>query len=225
MATITEATPVAQGSPILALIQGMRPKQWTKNIFVFIALVFTNNIPTSLNQPTRWHMLGITLLAFAIFCLVSSAIYLINDICDREQDKLHPDKARRPIASGRLSVNLAGLAAAILALVPTAAAFVINLRFGFITLGYLILQLGYTFVLKHMVLIDVFAIAGGFVFRAVAGAFAIGVPNSVWLLVCTLQLALFLGFGKRRNELISLAEDAHNHRRNLAEYTVPLLDQ
>jgi 4-hydroxybenzoate polyprenyltransferase len=103
--------------------------------------------------------------------------------------------------------------------------FLINTSFGYVAAGYFILQIAYTFVLKHMVLLDVFAIAGGFVFRAIGGGFAISVPNSVWLLVCTLMLALFLGFGKRRHELVSLAEEAPNHRKNLALYTVPFLDQ
>lgn len=231
-ATATESVPptLPQSSanplqlPIL-LIEAMRPKQWAKNLFVLVALVFTDNIPRSLSDSARWALFGTTVKAFFLFCLVSGAIYLINDVFDREQDRLHPEKRKRPIASGRLSPNLALAVAVLIAAASLVAGFGINVRFAVVLISYFALQLAYTWALKHMVLLDVFAIAGGFVFRAVAGAFAIGVPNSLWLLVCTLQLALFLGFGKRRHELVSLAEDASSHRRNLEHYTVPLLDQ
>jgi len=215
--------PIPGGIPG-ALLAAMRPKQWPKNLFVFVALVFTNQIPASLHDP-RWRVLGIASLAFLLFCIVSGSIYLLNDVFDREQDRLHPLKRKRPIASGQLPVPIAIAAAIVLGLGGVAAGYLINTRFGLVISGYLALQVAYTFVLKHHVLLDVFAIAGGFVFRAVAGAYAIVVPNSVWLLVCTLQLALFLGFGKRRHELTSLAEEAANHRRNLAHYSVPFLDQ
>jgi len=220
----TLSTKERGGIPV-ALLLAMRPKQWSKNLFVFIALVFTNNIPTSLHDSHKLRMLGIALAAFGLYCLISGAVYLMNDVFDREQDRLHPDKRNRPIASGRLPWQIALFAAVLFGVGGTAVSYLINLRFGVVTTGYLLLQIAYTFSLKHHVLIDVFAIAGGFVFRAAAGAFAISVPNSVWLLVCTLQLALFLGFGKRRHELVSLADDAADHRRNLAFYSVPLLDQ
>ena len=208
----------------LALLLAMRPKQWTKNLFVFIALVFTNQIPTSLTDP-KWRSVGISTLAFVLFCVISGAIYLMNDVFDREQDRLHPEKRLRPIASGRLPWQAAIVASILFGLGGVAASFLINQKFGMVAAGYLVLQILYTFVLKHMVLLDVFAIAGGFVFRAIAGGYAIAVPNSVWLLVCTLMLALFLGFGKRRHELVSLADEAANHRKNLAQYSVPFLDQ
>lgn len=208
-----------------ALLEGLRPKQWTKNAFVFAALVFTNNIPLSLHQGHRWRLLALATAAFVLFCLVSGAVYLVNDVADREQDRIHPHKRNRPVASGRLPVWAAIFWAVIFGIGGTAAAFLVNVSFGLITAGYLALQLAYTFVLKHEVLIDVFAIAAGFVLRAAAGALAISVPISVWLLICTLQLALFLGFGKRRHELIMLAHEARNHRRNLQHYTVNLLDQ
>jgi 4-hydroxybenzoate polyprenyltransferase len=210
---------------LVALLLAMRPKQWTKNLFVYIAVIFTNNIPTSFNDPVRWRNFGIATAAFFLFCLVSGSVYLMNDVADREQDKLHPEKSKRPIASGRLPWQLAALAGVVFGLGGVATAFLFNLKFGLVTLGYFLLQIAYTYGLKHMVLLDVFAIAMGFVLRAVAGAFAIQVPNSVWLLVCTLQLALFLGFGKRRHELVSLAEDASSHRRILSQYSVPFLDQ
>ncbi len=209
---------------ILALIAAMRPKQWTKNLFVFVAIIFTNNLPSSI-PDARWRLLGLTICAFVLYCLVSGGTYLMNDVIDREQDRLHPEKRNRPIASGRLPWQLASAASAVCCVGGVSASFLINRGFGFITLAYLALQISYTFVLKHHVLIDVFAIAAGFVFRAVAGGLALGVPISVWLLVCTLQLSLFLGFGKRRHELVSLAENARSHRRNLEFYTIPLLDQ
>ena len=212
------------GGVLGALLLGMRPKQWPKNLFVFVALVFTNQIPTSLHDP-RWRIVGIASAAFGLFCLVSGSIYLLNDVFDREQDRLHPQKRKRPIASGALPWQMAIAASIAFGIGGVGAGFLINSKFGAVILGYLLLQVAYTFVLKHQVLLDVFAIAGGFVFRAVAGAYAIGVPNSAWLLVCTLMLALFLGFGKRRHELTSLAEEAASHRKNLAHYSVPFLDQ
>jgi 4-hydroxybenzoate polyprenyltransferase len=207
------------------LVGGMRPRQWFKNLFVVVALLFTNSIPTSLADAERWRRVGLCAAALIIFCLISGAVYLMNDVADRERDRLHPEKRKRAIAGGRLSWRTALLFAILVSVGGVAASFAVNARFGFVALGYLVLQVAYTIALKHMVLIDVFAIASGFVFRTVAGAYAIGVPNSSWLLVCTLQLALFLGFGKRRHELVSLADQAGGHRRNLALYTVPLLDQ
>lgn len=223
-APITSQRPKPLDIP-LALLLAMRPKQWTKNLFVFAAVLFTDNIPTSLSQTYKLHNFGITVLAFLLFCIISGSIYLMNDVVDREQDRLHPEKKKRPIASGRLPWQIAAGASIVFGWGGVAAGFFINMKFGLICLGYYLLQIAYTYVLKHQVIIDVFTIAAGFVFRAVAGAFAIGVPNSVWLLLCTLQLALFLGFGKRRHELVSLAETAQNHRRILSQYSVPFLDQ
>lgn len=207
-----------------AILLAMRPKQWTKNLFVYVALVFTNHLPTSIHDTVNLRLLGITTAAFALFCLISGSIYLMNDVADREQDRLHPIKRKRPVASERLPWKVAAVAGGLFGVGGVAAAFLINTPFGLIALAYFGLQIAYTFALKHMVLLDVFAIAAGFVFRAVAGGFAIGAPNSVWLLVCTLQLALFLGFGKRRHELVSLAENARSHRQILEHYSVPFLD-
>ncbi len=198
-----------------ALVAAMRPKQWPKNLFVYIALVFTD----------RWASFGVATAAFGLFCLISGSIYLFNDVADREQDRLHPVKCKRPIASGRLPWQVALVAGTVFGFGGVAASFLINLKFGLAALSYFALQLAYTKWLKHMVLLDVFAIAAGFVLRAVAGAFAIQVENSVWLLVCTLQLSLFLAFGKRRHEIISLQGQAANHRRILSQYSVPFLDQ
>lgn len=209
----------------LALLQGMRPKQWTKNLFVLVAVVFTNNIPTSLHDHHKWRLLEVSILAFLLYCMVSGSIYLMNDVADRDQDRLHPEKRKRPIASGRLPWKLAAVMSVVIGWGGVGLAFLFNMRFGLITLTYYLLQIAYTYSLKKLVLLDVFTIAAGFVIRAAAGAWAISVPNSVWLLVCTLQLALFLGFGKRRHELVSLAVNAGKHRRILSEYSVPFLDQ
>ncbi len=209
----------------IALLLAMRPKQWTKNLFVYVALVFTNHLPTSLRDSENLRYFGIATTAFLLFCLISGSIYLMNDVADREQDRLHPIKQNRPIASGRLSWQVAVAASILFGWGGVATAFLINRAFGLVALAYYGLQIAYTYCLKHVVLVDVFAIAAGFVLRAVAGGFAIGAPNSVWLLVCTLQLALFLGFGKRRHELLSLAENARSHRQILEHYSVPFLDQ
>lgn len=208
-----------------ALLAAMRPQQWTKNLFVLVATIFTDNLPMSLHDAARWRTFGIAMAAFGLFCLVSGSVYLVNDIADREQDRQHPVKRNRPIASGRLPWQIAAVCAAIAGPGGVALAFLINVPFGLITAGYLVLQVLYTFVLKNLVLLDVFTIAAGFVMRAVAGGLAIRVSVTVWLLVCTLQLALFLGFGKRRHELTSLADGATDHRPILSEYSVPLLDQ
>ncbi len=164
-------------------------------------------------------------LAFAVFCLLSGVVYLINDVNDREADRLHPVKSRRPIASGAVSPRAALNAAAVLGAVALAAAFAINLPFGLISLGYLLLLSIYSIWLKHIVIIDVLTLAGGFVLRAAGGAAAISVSFSHWLLLLMLLLALFLALSKRRAELVTLAGDAAAHRRILAEYSPYLLDQ
>jgi 4-hydroxybenzoate polyprenyltransferase len=223
-----EMTPSAWRGPAdipVALLLAMRPKQWTKNLFVFAALVFTNNIPLSFADGARWQRVGITALSFLLFCLVSGSIYLMNDIADREKDRLHPAKRLRPIASGRLPWQIAAAASIVFGWGGIAVSFLLPWKFGAVILGYYLLQIAYTYVLKHMVLIDVFAIAAGFLLRAVGGSFVIEVPISAWLLVCMFQLALFLGFGKRRHEIVSLAEDARKHRQILSQYSETFIDQ
>lgn len=197
------------------ILAAARPRQWTKNLFVFVAMLFAGS----------WDRLGAVAAAFGIFCAVSGGVYMMNDIADREQDRLHPLKCRRPIASGRLSVGVATVASIIFVVGGIAAALLIGRLFALITVIYVSLQIAYTFWLKHAVLLDVFSIAAGFVLRAMAGAAAIPAPNTVWLLVCTMQLALFLGFGKRRHELLSLGGGARGHRQALQHYSEPFLDQ
>jgi 4-hydroxybenzoate polyprenyltransferase len=166
-----------------------------------------------------------TLGAFFAFCALSSAIYLVNDVIDREQDRLHPVKRSRPVASGALTGRAALIAAAVLAAVAVGWCFWVSDRLGLTALAYLVLFTLYSLVLKHVVILDVLTIAMGFELRAVAGGLAAGVPVSQWLLVCTILLALFLGLSKRRHELVLLAGDAVGHRPILGEYSPYLLDQ
>ncbi len=201
-----------------ALLRCMRPWQYTKNGLVFAALIFAQKMGDASAVLT-------TIEAFVFFCMVSSAIYLINDVRDCEEDRRHPEKCNRPIACGDLSPGVAIAAAVVLAIVGVGGSFAVNVGLGAVTLGYLGLQMLYQAALKRMVLLDVFAIAGGFVLRAVAGAEAIQVEISPWLLICTLLLALFLGLAKRRGELELLAEDSVGHRETLDRYSVEMLDQ
>jgi len=196
----------------------MRPKQWTKNAVLFAALIFSQNL---------FHgqsFLGV-LEAFILFTLLSGSVYIFNDLIDIKKDRCHPKKANRPLASGKLKPTSAVLASIILGMTSLFFSFLLNIRFGIVGLSYLILQLAYTFSLKHIVILDVFSVSAGFVLRVLAGAVVINVPVSTWLLVCTMLLALFLGFCKRRHELVNLEEEAVNHRRSLREYTPYLLDQ
>ena len=205
-------------STVLSLIISIRPGQWTKNLLVFAGLLFGLRLfdPIAVIDAT---------LAFAIFCGLSGAVYLINDVLDRETDRQHPLKARRPIASGAVSVPLAIGTAAVLGVVGVIAAFAINLRLGIVSAAYLALLGLYSAALKHIVIIDVLTIAVGFVLRAIAGAVAIDVEISHWLLVCTILGALFIALAKRRHELVLLTDGATSHRPILSEYSPYLLDQ
>ncbi len=201
-----------------ALVRSMRPRQYTKNVLVFAALIFARKVG---DPAAVWLAVG----AFALFCLISSAVYLINDVVDAEEDRKHPDKCKRPIAAGELSVAAALGAAGVFAVAGLAGSYYVNLGLGSTAAAYLGLMLLYQFIFKHRVIFDVFAIAFGFVLRAVAGAEALQVEISPWLLVCTLLLALFLGLSKRRGEIVLLAEGAAGHRRTLEKYSLNLLDQ
>lgn len=200
------------------LIESLRPKQWSKNLLLFAGLVFSKNL-------FQVSLLLKATMGFILFCLLSGAVYVLNDLLDLEQDKTHPLKSQRPLASGKLSVSWAVGVVVVLIGVGLSSSFLISSEFGWIAVAYIFLMLGYTFILKHIVILDIIVIAVGFVLRAVAGAAVIGVSISSWLLVCTTFLALFLGFSKRRHELILLGEDAKNHRRILSEYSPYLLDQ
>lgn len=199
------------------LFRTARPKQWIKNGFVFAALVFA----AKLSHP---DLVARSLAAFALFSALSSGIYFLNDAADAEADRRHPLKANRPIAAGRVSISLALRFAAVLIVASLVLSVLLDLRFGLVAGGYVVLNIAYTGYLKHEVLLDVFAIAAGFVLRAAGGAVVIHVSISPWLYLCTILISLFLGFAKRRHELILLEESAQTHRRNLGEYTAPLLD-
>jgi 4-hydroxybenzoate polyprenyltransferase len=204
-------------NPALAALLSLRPRQWVKNLFVFAGLIFSQNLFTPLVWPA--------LAAFAIFCALSGAIYVFNDLADVEKDRLHPTKRRRPIASGALSAP-AGLALGVLALVGSlVAAYALSLGFGLVSTAYAALLTAYSVWLKHVVILDVLTVAAGFVLRAVAGVAAIEVDISGWLVICTILVALFLALGKRRHEYLSLRGDAAAHRPILAEYSESFLDQ
>ena len=195
-----------------------RPKQWTKNGFVLAGLVFSA-------AALQVSSVVSALLAFAAFCALSGAVYAGNDVLDVKEDRLHPLKRSRPVASGEVSARSAVLFAAALAVGGLVLCFAIDLGVGIAGVGYLLLQAVYTTVLKHMAILDVMSIASGFVIRALAGVAAVGSPVSPWLIVCTGLLTLFLGFSKRRHELATLGGGAVGHRRNLRDYSVPLLDE
>jgi 4-hydroxybenzoate polyprenyltransferase len=196
----------------------LRPHQWAKNLLVFAGLLFGLRLFDAV-------AVGRSLAAFGIFCMLSGVVYLINDIADRDIDRQHPLKARRPIASGALPVPVAVTSATVLGVVALASAFALSPRFFLVAAFYLALLSLYSGPLKHIVIIDVLTIAIGFVLRAVAGAVAVNVDISHWLLVCTILLALFISLAKRRHELLLLADGATGHRPILGEYTPYLLDQ
>ncbi len=205
----------------MSYLRLMRPGQWIKNLFVFAGLVFGHLLGD-------WPSILAVVLAFICFCLLSSAVYTFNDICDRREDRLHPSKKTRPIAAGQVTVPGAAVFAVILLALGLGGAWVLNGGFLAIAVLYVLLQTAYTLWLKHATVLDVIALGLGFVLRAVAGAVAVHVTISPWLVICTFTLCLFLGFSKRRCELDTLTEgaptDAARHRRTLAEYTPELLN-
>lgn len=225
------------------IIKEMRPRQWPKNAFVFLPLIFTVRQYWRPFTDTMWVFLALTIGAFIVFCFASGFVYFVNDLVDVEKDRAHPRKKDRPIASGALPENVARVSVVVLLLISLAGAvaldilsqafpypsgapiFPIPFAFTLVTVSYLVLQVGYSFWLKHIVIVDVFCIAAGFVLRTVAGAAIIQVPISPWLYVLTTLLSLFIGFAKRRNELVILEDNAKNHRAILDEYSPELLDQ
>lgn len=197
----------------------MRPKQWVKNGFVFVPLFFDRKVFDIPELPR-------TLAGFALFCIISSTVYLINDLSDIESDRAHPSKRNRPLPSGQLNPNLAIVAAVILPLIALPLAYLLEPAFAAIAGGYLLLQLAYSFKLKEIVLIDVLALAAGFVLRVAGGVVLVDVVRfSPWLYLFTTMLALFLGLGKRRQEIMLLKDSAGGHRRILEDYSLPLLDE
>jgi 4-hydroxybenzoate polyprenyltransferase len=201
-----------------ALVESMRPAQWLKNAALLVA-------PTFAQRMTDPASIAPVAAGVVSFCLLASATYLGNDLVDREQDRLHPEKHARPIAAGVLPVGVVAVTAVVLCGVGLAIATALGPGFALAAVAYVALQVAYTFVLKHVVIVDVFAIAAGFVLRVVAGAEAVVVPISNWLYLCTLLVSLLLALAKRRAELALLGADASRHRRILAEYSAPMLDQ
>jgi 4-hydroxybenzoate polyprenyltransferase len=205
-------------APVRGLIRIMRPTQWTKNGFVFAGIIFDQ-------QLTEPESLGRVVLAFGLLCLVASTIYIVNDVVDIERDRLHPKKRNRPLPSGQLPVSWAITAAVIFPVIGLAVSLAYSLPLAAVIAGYLVLHIAYSFWLKNLVILDVFAIAAGYVLRVVAGVVVIDVTNfSPWLYVCAGLLALFLAVGKRRQELILLAENAEDVRAAYKDYNMPLLD-
>ncbi len=200
------------------LLRLMRPHQWVKNTFVFIGLLFGH----AWHDP---HLVTQAVIAFVAFCLVSSAIYTVNDIVDLEQDKQHPKKCRRPLASGAVSIGAAIMLAVLLGVLGLILAYAAAPTVLMILSGYALMNIAYTLRLKHVVILDVFIIATGFMLRILAGTLGIGIPPSQWLLLCGLMVTLFLGFTKRRAEIIALNEDKAAHRKVLEHYSPVLLDK
>ncbi len=200
-----------------AVLVSLRPRQWVKNLFVFAGLVFGQRLFT----PAVWPALA----AFAIFCVLSGAIYLVNDVADRDKDRLHPKKRERPIAAGRLPARVALGVAVVLAAGGLTAAAALSTGVLIVSVAYVTLLAAYSVWLKHIVIVDVLTVAVGFVLRALAGTLAIDVAISGWLLICTVLIALFLALGKRRHEYLTLEGEAARHRPILAEYSAGLLDQ
>ncbi|MCS7251074.1 MAG: decaprenyl-phosphate phosphoribosyltransferase [Anaerolineae bacterium] len=213
------AVPVLRKGTLIALLQSMRPRQWLKNVFIFAPLVFDEKL-------LRWESFGRTLAGFMILCILSGAVYLFNDLQDLEKDRQHPYKRHRPLPSGKLRPQVAWGAAFLIPLGLAYPAFLLNPWFALIAYVYWGVNLAYSLWLKHLVILDVLTLASGYVMRVAAGVVLIQVERfSPWLYLCTLLLALFIGFSKRRQEIILLGENAPNHRVILEEYNIRFLDE
>jgi 4-hydroxybenzoate polyprenyltransferase len=202
---------------LAALVVSVRPRQWVKNLFVFAGVIFSHKLYT--------EDAGRAVAAFVIFCGLSGAVYLLNDAADVERDRAHPSKRLRPVASGALPVRVAVVSGVMLGAAGLACAMTLGRAFLATSVAYLVLLVLYSVWLKHVVIVDVLTVASGFVLRAVAGAVAVDVEISGWLLICTILLALFLALGKRRHEYLTLDAEAARHRPVLAEYSAAFLDQ
>jgi 4-hydroxybenzoate polyprenyltransferase len=200
------------------IILSMRIQQWIKNFFIYAPLIFSGHL-------FNVHDLLLTMAGFFVLSFASSAIYLFNDVVDMEKDKLHPEKSHRPIPSGKLKPGIAIFSFLVFAILCLIAAYIINPYFGLIVLIYMVMNILYSFWLKQLVILDVMTISVGFVLRVIAGAIIINVPTSEWLIICTMLLSLFLGFSKRRSELVLLENLANTHRSVLTHYSSHFLDQ
>jgi 4-hydroxybenzoate polyprenyltransferase len=197
----------------------MRPKQWIKNVFVYASILFDRKL-------FDLHLLTVATIGFILLCMMSSTVYLMNDLIDIKSDREHPTKRNRPLAAGILSPQLAIVTAFILPMIALSSAFFLNRLFAALMLLYFLIQIAYSLYLKHVVLIDVMTVASGFVIRVGAGVVLISATRfSPWLYLATTMLALFLVFGRRRHELVLLEGKANTHRESLAHYSVALLDE
>jgi 4-hydroxybenzoate polyprenyltransferase len=203
---------------VFGLLALIRPMHWIKNGFVVVPLLFSQQFIDTNNCLK-------TLVAFLSFCAASSAIYALNDWCDRKEDSLHPRKKNRPVASGAISSRQAILLSVVLAWVSLPAGWYLGRTFLLLVLLYLVINIAYSLGIKHVAILDVMTIAGGFVLRILAGSVAISVPPSHWLILCTIMISMFLGFAKRRAELISTERAGENTRKVLQDYSVAFLDQ
>lgn len=218
MPVLPQAQQAGRGSMSLNdCLLALRPQQWVKNTLVFGALVFSHSL-------LDWDAIRLSMSAFILFCAASSGIYLLNDLRDLEQDRKHPTKRLRPLASGAVHSSAAFAMMGLLLAGSLVGSFLLRIEFAFTLLAYIMLNIAYSYGLKRMVIVDVMVIALGFVLRAVAGAVVIGVATSPWLILCTLTLALLVGFGKRRHELSLLGGNAQAHRASLESYSLPFLD-
>jgi 4-hydroxybenzoate polyprenyltransferase len=200
-----------------AYIELMRPKQWYKNLLLFVGLVFSKELGDL-------DLVLVAILGFAAFCALSGSVYTLNDIIDRDRDRLHPKKSQRPIPSGRVGVGSAAALSVVLLAAGLAASIYIHWLFLLAALAYLAEGYSYTLYIKNIVIVDAIALAAGFVIRAYAGTVAVDVPISAWLVICVFLLALFLTFGKRRHELSLLGDQAENHREILKHYTLHMVE-
>ena len=195
----------------------IRPREWSKNLLVFSGVIFSKSL-------TDTNNLRVSFFGFLVFCAAASGIYIFNDLCDLAADCEHPIKKNRPLASGLLNVNFARVAMAFLFAIAAVGALMLSNMFAVVIGVYLVTCIGYSLRLKDVVILDVILIASGFVLRAVSGAVLIGVAASEWLVLCTSMVALLIGFGKRRHEIVLLEEKAEEHRHSLSEYSLPFLD-
>jgi len=203
---------------LIGLIRTMRPKQWFKNVFIFAPLVFDEKL-------FEMRYLGRTVAGFILLCLTSGTVYIINDLADIDRDRNHPKKRHRPLASGELGIGVARMAAVVIPLVALPLGFLLDAGLGAILAGYLVVQIAYSFWLKNLVIIDVMIVASGFLLRVAAGVPLVEAERfSPWLYVCMTLLALLIGFGKRRHELVLLKDEAGGHRAALQQYNLSLLD-
>ncbi len=202
---------------VTAIIRVSRPKQWIKNVVVLFGLLFSGSFMELQNMSSA-------LLAFASFVFVSSAVYINNDIKDREQDRHHPEKRKRPIASGELSVKTALLFSVAFTCIGFYLGSLINLNFSAALLVYFLINVGYSLFLKNFIIVDVFVISSGYVLRIIAGVLAVNILPTIWFVISIMFASLFIGFAKRRGELTNLGADASNHRKNLGSYNIEFLN-